>query len=266
MGIFRGVVHCDVYFCYGVALGLGSNHCRFVWFTGQLIHCVSFKLTFSLLLPSLHNVQGYWNTIEPNEIFLLNFVWDVLFHIAVSINEEVMLRGWMFVLSSRGIMGTYSAEWFQDERTAATFAIIVAILLQSTLFAMLHFHSPGSNGVSLVNLFLGGIAASWNFLVAGGTLWLGIGWHFGWNIFMGHVLGRSTSGIPMSCAVLNVVPRPCWNGKSYEKYHGGMFGPEQGVLAPLAYVMGMCMMMYIYGLDGLLHYRERLVLQMASNR
>ncbi|KAL7479208.1 hypothetical protein ACHAW6_004948 [Cyclotella cf. meneghiniana] len=215
-------------------------------------------------LPSSDDIQGYLDTVEPNELFLLNFSWDVLFHIAVSINEEIMLRGWMFVLGSRGIAAR-SAEWFQDDRTAATFVLIVAVLSQSTVFAMLHFHSPGSNWVSLVNLFLGGIAASWNFLVAGGTLWSGIGWHFGWNIFMGHVLGRSTSGIPMSCAVVNVVPRPCSNGTSYDKYHGGMFGPEQGVLAPLAYVMGMCMMMYIYGVDGLVDYRERLVLQMAKN-
>ncbi|KAL7517817.1 hypothetical protein ACHAWX_002706 [Stephanocyclus meneghinianus] len=232
------------------------------FFVGSFIVTVLFVTELRL---GWVRIVGYLNTVEPNELFLLNFSWDVLFHMAVSINEEIMLRGWMFVLGSRGIAAC-SAEWFHDERTAATFVLIVAVLSQSTVFAMLHFHSPGSNWVSLVNLFLGGIAASWNFLVAGGTLWSGIGWHFGWNIFMGHVLGRSTSGIPMSCAVVNVVPRPGSKGTSYDKYHGGVFGPEQGVLAPLAYVMGMCMMMYIYGVDGLLDYRERLVLQMAKNR
>ncbi|KAL3777676.1 hypothetical protein HJC23_007652 [Cyclotella cryptica] len=226
----------------------------------------SFIVTFIFLLElglGWVRIIGYFDTVDPNENFLINFTWDILFHIGVSINEEVMMRGWMFVLGSRCI-GTSSAEWFVDERTAATFAIIMAILLQSTFFAMLHYHSPGSNWVSLMNLFVGGIAASFNFMVAGGTLWLGIGWHFGWNIFMGHVLGRSTSGIPMSCAVLNVVPRPCWNGNSYERYHGGMFGPEQGVLAPLAYVMGTCMMIYMYGLDGLWDYRDGLALQIAK--
>ena len=76
---------------------------------------------------------------------------------------------------------------------------------------------------------------------------------------MGHVLGRSTSGIPMSCAVFNVIPRPA---PSYEKFHGGSFGPEQGVLAPLAYVMGMCMVSYIYGLDALMEFRMSKALQM----
>lgn len=68
---------------------------------------------------------------------------------------------------------------------------------------------------------------------------------------MGHVLGRSTSGIPMSCAVFHVIPRPASASKSYERLHGGVFGPEQGVLAPLAYLLGMCIASFIYGIDGL---------------
>ena len=177
-----------------------------------------------------------------------------------------MLRGWMFILSARGVQTT-ATEWFSDRVMAdTTIAIVTSILLQSTFFSMMHYHSPGSTFISLVNLFIGGIAASFNFLIADGTLWLGIGWHFGWNIMMGHVLGRSTSGIPMSCSVINAVPKPLIstsdsikNGmdettnthKSYERFHGGTFGPEQGPIAPIAYLMGMCMVGYIYGLDGL---------------
>ena len=51
---------------------------------------------------------------------------------------------------------------------------------------------------------------------------------------MGHLLGRSTSGIPMSCALINVIPNP-----TYEKFHGGTNGPEQGKLVPLAYIISM---------------------------
>lgn len=216
--------------------------------------------------------QGYFDTVSPEEIFLVNFIWDVLFHVGVSINEEIMLRGWMFVLSARGIQMT-AAEWLSDGNNTGTttFAIMMAILLQSTFFAMMHYHSPGSTVISLVNLFIGGIAASFNFLVADGTLWLGIGWHFGWNIMMGHILGRSTSGIPMSCAAINVVPRPLISTpdskndmkktmnthKSYDKLHGGTFGPEQGPIAPIAYLMGMCVVGYIYGLDGLLAFVKK---------
>jgi hypothetical protein len=78
---------------------------------------------------------------------------------------------------------------------------------------------------------------------------------------MGHILGRSTSGIPMSCCVFDVVPKPCSKDKSFKSLHGGTFGSEQGVLAPLAYVLGLCMVIYIYGFDGLWSYRESLASQ-----
>ena len=81
--------------------------------------------------------------------------------------------------------------------------------------------------------------------------------HLGWNLFMGHFLGRSTSGIPMSCAIINIVPKPM---KSYEKYHGGTNGPEQGVLAPLAYIIGMMMVCAVYGSEKLDAWRDQLVL------
>ena len=97
-------------------------------------------------------------------------------------------------------------------------------------------------------------------MVAGGSLWLGIGWKFGWNIFMVHVLGRSTSGIPMSCACINVVPRPrSSNKKCFERCHGGTFGPEQGVLAPLAYIMGILMVIFVYGFYEMIVWRDGLV-------
>ncbi|KAL7550287.1 hypothetical protein ACHAWF_013530 [Thalassiosira exigua] len=199
-------------------------------------------------------ITGYFETAVPSEVFAVNFAWDVLFHIGVSINEEVMLRGWMFILGCHGLLHRL-ADWFEDRSTGAAFAIVASIILQSSLFALLHLHSPGSTRISMINLFIGGIAASVNVMVAGGTLWLGIGWHFGWNIFMGHILGRSTSGIPMSCAVVCVLPRP-----GYEKYHGGTFGPEQGLLAPLAYILGVAMAIWLYGGEELQTWIDRLVI------
>jgi len=207
-------------------------------------------------------IVGTFETVVLEEIFALNFAWDILFHVGVSINEELMLRGWMFILGCHGLLTT-ALDWFEQPSNAAIFAIAMSIVLQSTLFAFLHLYSPGSTVVSLLNLFFGGIAAACNVMVAGGTLWLGIGWHFGWNITMGHILGRSTSGIPMSCAVVSVVPRP---DSSYEKYHGGTFGPEQGVLAPLAYILGMLMVIAVYGWDDLEMWREQLVTNLAESQ
>jgi len=201
-------------------------------------------------------IIGYCETVVPNEKFTINIIWDILFHIGVSINEEVMLRGWMFSLGCRGLLLS-ALPWFQDNPSnAAIFAIILSTTLQSTLFAIMHYSSPGCTYQSLLNLFFGGIAASLNVMVAGGTVWLGGGWHFGWNIWMGHLLGRSTSGIPMSCALIAIVPKP---DTSYVKYHGGTNGPEQGMLAPIAYIMGMILVTWIYGSQELGAWKARLV-------
>jgi len=161
----------------------------------------------------------------------------------------------MFILGCRGLQRS-TIEWFDDPITAGTIAIATSVVLQSTLFAFLHFYSPGSTYVSMMNLFFGGVAASLNVMVSGGKIWLGIGWHFGWNIWMGHLLGRSTSGIPMSCTAITSLPRP---DRSYIKYHGGTFGPEQGVLAPVAYTLGMILVVYVYGWDELYAWRQRLI-------
>lgn len=57
-------------------------------------------------------------------------------------------------------------NWVDDATNAATVSVIASIILQSSLFSFLHIHSPGSSRVSLLNLFLGGIAASINVMVA----------------------------------------------------------------------------------------------------
>jgi hypothetical protein len=120
-------------------------------------------------------VVGWWENAVPEEVFAFNITWDILFHVGVSINEEVMLRGWMFMLGIHGLLFG-ALDWFDTQFNAATFAIIMSTILQSTLFASMHYSSPGSTRQSLLNLFFGGIAASLNVLVAGGSVWLNIGW------------------------------------------------------------------------------------------
>ena len=50
-----------------------------------------------------------------------------------------------------------------------------------------------------LNIFVGGMAGGLNVLLTG-RLGFALGWHFGWNISMGNVFGRSTSGIPISAS------------------------------------------------------------------
>ena len=71
---------------------------------------------------------------------------------------------------------------------------------------------------------------------------------------MGHLLGLSTSGIPMSAKLVSVVPHP-----AKAALHGGRFGPEQSPLAPAAYGLGIAMLVAFYGTDGVADWESRLV-------
>ena len=86
------------------------------------------------------------------------------------------------------------------------------------------------------------MAAGLNVLFTGGRLGFALGWHFGWNIAMGNVFGLSTSGIPISATFISVAPDP-----EKRRLHGGVFGPEGGLVAPFAYGLGVLLLWLIYG-------------------
>ena len=63
---------------------------------------------------------------------------------------------------------------------------------------------------------------------------------------MGNVVGRSTSGIPISATLLSFAPHP-----TKSRLHGGAFGQEGGVLAPAAYLVGALALYLVYGTSRL---------------
>ena len=142
---------------------------------------------------------GRCETFDPAESFGACLVYDAVFHAAVSLNEELPLRGWLLLNVAELISAQASC--------GAPAALATAVLVESLLFAALHLGSPGASRVGLANLVVGGTAAAVNVLISGG-LGFPLGWHWGWNISMGNVFGLSTSGIPISATVIAVAPHP----------------------------------------------------------
>ena len=190
-------------------------------------------------------VIGYLEVVAPGEWLVLNLFFDVLFHVSVAINEELTLRGWLLLNTSKAAALGLGLNAYG--------ATAVAIGVQSLLFAAAHAASPGASAVGLLNLSVGGIAGALN-VVLTGNLAFALGWHFGWNIVMGHLLGLSTSGIPMSAKLVSVVPHP-----AKAPLHGGTFGPEQSPLAPAAYMLGVGILVAIYGTDGWAAWENRVM-------
>ena len=75
-------------------IGLGISSPRQVLFDVSCGFGIgSFIVLFIFLLEiqmGWIKVVGYWETVVPDENFAFNITWDILFHVGVSINEEIM--------------------------------------------------------------------------------------------------------------------------------------------------------------------------------
>eukprot|EP00747_Dinoflagellata_sp_TGD_P022104 gnl/TRDRNA2_/TRDRNA2_128905_c0_seq1.p1 gnl/TRDRNA2_/TRDRNA2_128905_c0~~gnl/TRDRNA2_/TRDRNA2_128905_c0_seq1.p1 ORF type:complete len:413 (-),score=61.11 gnl/TRDRNA2_/TRDRNA2_128905_c0_seq1:50-1288(-) len=178
----------------------------------------------------------FFEVFDRRESFIRCIFYDVVFHLNVALNEELPMRGWILY----NIAQALGQSW----GLTPVMAFLGSMLVQSGFFVVMHLPSPGGTEMrSMANIFVGGMAGGLNVLLTGGRLGFALGWHFGWNISMGNVFGLSTSGIPISATFVAVAPHP-------EKVHlhGGVFGPEGGVVAPAAYGLGIVLLALLYGL------------------
>ena len=127
--------------------------------------------------------------------------------------EEVLFRGYAFQRIIEGTNGT------------------VAIAVSSLVFGALHISNPHATRLSTLNTVLAGVLLGLAY-VRTRALWLPIGFHFGWN-WMLAVLGHPVSGLEVAELPWRVAPAAerVW-------LHGGSYGPEGGIVATGALVLG----------------------------
>eukprot|EP00931_Biecheleriopsis_adriatica_P086856 TRINITY_DN61421_c0_g1_i1.p1 TRINITY_DN61421_c0_g1~~TRINITY_DN61421_c0_g1_i1.p1 ORF type:complete len:413 (+),score=71.09 TRINITY_DN61421_c0_g1_i1:74-1312(+) len=203
------------------------------------VSIVSFMFLVELYAGWLHFLQ-FFEVFDRSENFAVCIFWDVVFHLNVSLNEELPVRGWMLYNIAEAC-----ARYLE---MSPAVAFIVAMVVQSSFFVAMHLTSPGGMQLkSMLNIFIGGIAGGLNVLLTGGRLGFALGWHFGWNISMGNVYGLSTSGIPISATFVSVAPHP-----EKKDQHGGVFGPEGGVVSPFAYSLGILLLIATYGVSDVM--------------
>jgi len=105
-----------------------------------------------------------------------------------------------------------------------------ALVISSTIFALLHLFNPGAGPAAVVGLVFAGIFLAFGWLRTG-RLWLSIGLHIGWNFFEGTVFGFQVSGLDLFKLMRHTVTGPAWAT-------GGSFGPEAGAVMVPAYALG----------------------------
>lgn len=136
-------------------------------------------------------------------------------------------------LVSRGYQLTNLAEGLNLPGIGPGGAVLLAWLLSSSFFGLLHAFNPNSTLLTTLNISLAGMMLGLGYVLTG-ELATPIGLHITWNFFQGNVFGLPVSGLdPIGSTFLTTTQ----NGP--DLLTGGPFGPEGGLLAPVAMVLGL---------------------------
>ena len=95
---------------------------------------------------------------------------------------------------------------------------LAAVFLSGT-FTMLHLANPNAHPLSLLGVFLAGLALA-GVVRREGDLALASGLHAGWNIMLGVILAAPVSGITLGARILETEPH------GNDRWTGGAFGFE----------------------------------------
>jgi membrane protease YdiL (CAAX protease family) len=147
----------------------------------------------------------------PNE----RFRWPSLLFVSIlllfgAVGEEMLFRGYGFQVLVKGI---------------GPFATILPV---AVLFGLAHSQNLNFGPLALFNTILWGVVLGYGYLRSGG-LWLPVGLHFGWNWAL-PLLGANLSGFTMNVTGYAMH----WNVG--ERWSGGAYGPEGGLLTTLVAV------------------------------
>ena len=126
----------------------------------------------------------------------------------VGFYEELMFRGYVLQVL--------------NERAGRAASIAVS----SIVFALMHGANPGADITAIVNVTAVGVLLSFLYFRTG-SLWMPIGFHFGWNFLLGYVFTLPVSGLPMR-GILDVVEVAGPGGAP------GRYGPESSIATTLA--------------------------------
>lgn len=129
------------------------------------------------------------------------------FATAAGVTEEVLFRGVLFRMISKGV-GTWGA-----------------LALTSMLFGAAHLGNPGATLGSAISIAVeAGILLGVSYVATGG-LGMPIGVHIGWNFSEGSIFGMAVSGTNAPASLI----RGSLNGSAI--LTGGSFGPENSIVA-----------------------------------
>ena len=189
-------------FAFGLALGavLMGLIFAFGWLTGNF------------------RIIGFFESFSDGLGFFSGFLQGLFIYLLVGVYEELLSRGYHLINLSEG---------FYLKPIGKRWAILLAVLVSSSIFGLVHIFNPNASWVSTLNITIAGILFSLG-LIFTGRLAIPIGLHITWNFFQGNVFGFPVSGVRYGglLAVTDRGARPLITGTA--------FGPEGGLLGTAA--------------------------------
>ena len=182
-----------------------------------------------MLLIFLVELGLGWITVEAilftslSIPFGLAILWPLTLFLLVGIYEELISRGYLLKNLAEGL--SFSPPGRRR-------GMLLALLISSGIFGLLHAGNPHATTISTVNLFLAGLFLGLPVLLTD-QLAIPIGIHITWNFFQGNVFGFPVSGTSTNSTTFIAVEQ---GGPVH--WTGGAFGPEAGLLGVAAMIVG----------------------------
>ena len=186
-------------------------------------------------------ITGYgWDRSSENG-WAMPFLLFLFQMMCVGFYEEIMARGYLIPNITEGFnLGNITPQK----------AAIIAILLSSAIFGLLHAGNPNASLIAVTNITLAGIMLALPFVLTG-RLGYSVGIHFSWNFFQGGMFGFPVSGMEFRASIIQIQQ----GGESW--WTGGAFGPEAGVIGILGILLILALnLIFIKKSEGSLTYAE----------
>ena len=194
-------------------------------FLGALLMLLIFLVELALGWITIE--KGFYNRL-PYPFWVALFSPLTLF-LLVGIYEELMVRGYIM---------KNLAEGLSIHPLGGRVGMLLALLLSSALFGLLHARNPNASTLSTFGLFLAGLLLGLPVLLTD-ELAIPIGLHITWNFFQGNVFGFPVSGTAVNRTTFIAVKQG-----GPDLWTGGAFGPEAGLLGFAAILVGVLLIVW----------------------
>lgn len=220
---------------FGFGLVLGAALMTFIFFAERAAGWLTVN---TVVHPPLTGIR-FWGGI---------LTYLVIFF-CVGIYEEMLSRGYQL----RNL-----AEGLNFRPLNPRIALLLAYLLSSSLFGLLHLANPNTSLISTLNLIIAGLFLGLGYVLTG-ELAISIGLHMTWNFFQGCVFGFPVSGTSTGASFMTIQQ----NGPA--AWTGGAFGPEAGLIGLTAIGLG-CLLtvLWVYLKDGKVGLKDGLAIYPAK--